>query len=91
MEIDSEELETYVKEVAESLKTGLGEAEVGENYDARLAGSIDFEVEVINKKTKEGGVKLKVAEAGGDSKQKATSRVSFSVSLNNTEAAVGAV
>lgn len=88
MNIDSEELEQYVKQVAESLKSGLDDAEVGEDFEARLDGSIEFEVEVVNEKTKEGGIKLKLAKAGSDKQQQTTNRISFSVSLNKTDVTV---
>lgn len=72
MEIDSKELEEFVRSACQSIEKGIIQG-------YKLTAPIKFEVAVVNEKKAEGGIKLFVVGASGEYKTEQISKITFEI------------
>lgn len=72
MEINTEELTEYVKNVCEGISKS-------ETDDMKLKTWIDFELSVVTEKKAEGKVKIFVADVGGKYEKESISKIKFTM------------
>jgi len=74
LDIDSKELEEYVRATIEGIKKGIPKG-------FYLSESIKFELAVVNVKKGEGGLKILVVDASGKYEKETMSKISFEIRM----------
>ncbi len=75
MEIESEQLESYIKSALSAIKNGLKET------DFEIVKPIEFDLAIVNTSEGGGGLKIYVAKAEGKLKSEEINHIKFEVQL----------